>query len=163
MQQLEERGAALARRPDVDEGETRGRRGDLIAMLLEVQKRDGWLSPEELRRIAAALNVPEARAWGVASFYGAFRFTPRGRNHVKVCLGTACHIKGGNVALQSWERTCGVKEGEVSADGRFSIERVACVGCCAMAPVAVVNDETRGRLTPMAVEGIVRGLQGHER
>jgi len=133
-----------------------GSEGHLIALLLEVQKALGYLPPHALKAVATFLGVPETRVWSVATFYNEFRFVPKGRTHVKVCLGTACHIRGGEIIMQAWERKLGIREGEVTPGRTFSLDRVACVGCCSLAPVVLTNDEVQGRMSPMKVEGLVR-------
>ena len=102
--------------------------------------------------IARFLQIPESAIYGVASFYNQFRFTPLGRNPVKVCMGTACHMAGGRLVLEAMERELDIKVGGVTPDGEFSLERVACIGCCVMAPVAVISDNVHGKMTPLKVE-----------
>jgi NADH-quinone oxidoreductase subunit E len=143
-----ERIEALVSRP-------RGGRLNLITLLQEVQKELGWLPPAGMERIARALELSPANVEGVASFYNQFRFTPPGRCHVRVCMGTACHIKQGDLVLDQWKRKLEIEEGERSADGEFSLERVACVGACAQAPVSIVCDEVVGQMSPTRVEGII--------
>jgi NADH-quinone oxidoreductase subunit E len=96
-----------------------------------------------------------AAVWGTATFYSQFRFAPPGQNQVKICLGTACHIKGGEAILESWERELKIKIDETTPDRAFSLERVACVGCCALAPVMAVNDLIVGKSSPISVKGVI--------
>jgi NADH-quinone oxidoreductase subunit E len=91
----------------------------------------------------------------VATFYNQFRFNPPGRHPIKVCLGTACHVKGGEIILENFERKLQIQEGQTTPDREFSIDRVACVGCCALAPVAIVGEALYGKMQPSKVEGIV--------
>ncbi len=91
----------------------------------------------------------------MATFYNQFRFNPPGKNPIKVCLGTACHVKGGDIILENFERKLEIKEGETTPDREFSIERVACVGCCAIAPVALVGETVHGNMAPSKVEGLI--------
>jgi NADH-quinone oxidoreductase subunit E len=97
--------------------------------------------------------------YGVATFYNQFRFHPPGKHQIKVCLGTACHVGGGDIILENFERKLEIREGETTPDREFSIERVACVGCCALAPVAVFNEAVHGHMAPSKVEGLILGVQ----
>jgi NADH-quinone oxidoreductase subunit E len=108
---------------------------------------------------AKFLDIPESEIYSVATFYNQFRFVPPGKHHLKVCLGTACQIKSGRIILDSWERELDIKEGETTADREFSLERVACVGCCAMAPVTVVDDSIEGKVSPTRVKGILLSFE----
>jgi NADH-quinone oxidoreductase subunit E len=130
-------------------------RGKLIPMLQLVQDTLGYLPPEAIGAVAEHLGVSASEVYGVATFYNQFRFTPPGRHPVKVCLGTACHVKGGEIILENFERKLEIKEGQTTADREFSIDRVACVGCCALAPVALVGETLYGKMQPSKVEGIV--------
>ena len=109
--------------------------------------------------VAGYLELPEAQVYGVATFYNQFRFNPPGKHPVKVCLGTACHVKGGDIILENFERKLQIKEGETTPDREFSVERVTCVGCCALAPVALIGDEVHGKMAPSKVEGLILGFQ----
>lgn len=130
-------------------------RGKLIRILQETQAKLGYLPREAMLQIAGHLRIPGSEVYSVATFYNQFRFVPPGRHQIKVCLGTACQIKGGKVILESWERELDIKEGETSADREFSLERVACVGCCAMAPVTVVDEQIEGHVSPTRVKGVL--------
>ncbi len=134
-------------------------RGKLIPILQELQARFGYLHREMMLEIANFLGIPESEVYSVATFYNQFRFVPPGRHQVKVCLGTACQIKGGRIILESWQRELGIDEGETRADREFSLERVACVGCCAMAPVTVVDARVEGRVSPTRVKGIMLSFE----
>jgi NADH-quinone oxidoreductase subunit E len=90
--------------------------------------------------------------WGVVTFFNQFRLTPLGKNHVKVCMGTACHLAGGRLVLEALERELNIKVGKTSEDGHFSLERVACIGCCMLAPVTVIKDKIYPKMSPMKVE-----------
>ena len=127
-------------------------RGDLVPLLQEVQSRFGYLPREAMLEIAGFLQIPESTVWGIASFYNQFRFTPLGRNPVKVCMGTACHMAGGKLVLEAMERELDIKVGGVTPEGEFSLERVACIGCCVMAPVVVISDDVHGKMNPLKVE-----------
>jgi NADH-quinone oxidoreductase subunit E len=125
---------------------------NLIALLQEVQTKLGYLPKEALRRIADFLKVSDVEVWGVATFYNQFRFVPLGKYHTVVCMGTACHLAGGRLILDALERELGIKVGQTAEDGSFSLERVACIGCCMLAPVAVIKDKIHARMTPFKVE-----------
>ena len=130
-------------------------RGKLITILQEIQTKFGYLPREAMLKLAEHLRIPGSEVYSVATFYNQFRFIPPGRHQVKVCLGTACQIKGGKMILDSWERELSIREDETSEDGEFSLERVACVGCCAMAPVTVVDEQVEGKVSPTRVKGIL--------
>ena len=134
-------------------------RGNLIPILQMIQERHGYLAPESIKMTAQYLEIPICEVYGVATFYNQFRFHPPGKNQIKVCLGTACHIRGGDIILENFERKLGIREGETTTDREFSIERVACVGCCALAPVAAVNETIHGHMAPSKVEGLILGFE----
>ncbi len=124
----------------------------LIPILLEIQKALGFLPKEAMKRVAHFLGIKPIDVWGVATFYNQFRLTPLGRNHIKVCMGTACHLARGRLVLGALERELELKVGETASDGSFSLERVACVGCCMLAPVVVIKDKIYPRMSPFKVE-----------
>lgn len=130
-------------------------RGQLIPLLQAAQRTLGYLPAEALGLVAAHLGVTRSEVYGVASFYNQFRFIPPGRHPIKVCMGTACHVRGGEIILENFERKLEIREGETTADREFSIDRVACVGCCALAPVALVGETLHGHMAPSKVEGLV--------
>ncbi len=130
-------------------------RGNLIPILQMIQERHAYLPPEAIKTVAAHLEIPVCEVYGVATFYNQFRFHPPGRHPIKVCMGTACHVKAGDVILENFERKLEIKEGQTTPDREFSIERVACVGCCALAPVAIVGDTVHGHMAPSKVEGLL--------
>ena len=134
-------------------------RADLIPVLQKTQAQLGWLPREAMSAIAAKLNLHTVDVYTVATFYNQFRLTPPGRNQIKVCLGTACQTKGGKIVLDSWKRELKIEEGQTSADREYSLERVACVGCCAMAPVSVVNNQIEAKVSPMRVKGILLDIE----
>ncbi|MFH2006865.1 MAG: NAD(P)H-dependent oxidoreductase subunit E [bacterium] len=127
----------------------------LIPLLQAVQVEFGYLPRESMLAVARFLDLSPAKVYSVATFYNQFRFTPPGRHQVKVCMGTACAIKLGGVILDSWQRRLDIAEGETSVDREYSLERVACVGCCSMAPVTVVGEEVHGEMSPTKVDGIL--------
>jgi NADH-quinone oxidoreductase subunit E len=139
------------------------KREDLIPTLQKVQAKLGYLPAVAMEKIAEGIDVPAADVYGLATFYNQFRLNPPGKHQVKVCLGTACYMVGGDITLESFERRMEIKEGETSLDRLYSLERVACVGCCMMAPVVVVDDEVEGKVTPTRVDGIMLALQDAEK
>jgi len=124
----------------------------LIPLLQEVQTRLGYLPRKALQEIADFLEMAAVEVWGVATFYNQFRFVPLGKYHTTVCMGTACHLAGGRLILDALERELNVKVGKTAEDGKFSLERVACIGCCMLAPVVVIKDRIHPRMTPFKVE-----------
>lgn len=136
-----------------------GREHELIPVLQAVQGEFGYLPEPSMAGIAEFLRVPASRVFGVASFYAQFRFTPTGRNHITVCRGTACHVRGGPRILEEAERLLGISEGETTEDREYSIETVACIGACGLAPTMRVNDETYGKMTSKKVAEAL-GLRG---
>ena len=130
-------------------------RDNLIPLLQEVQDQLHYLSPEAVRLVADHLGLSENDVYGVATFYTQFRFVPPGQHHVRVCQGTACHVRGSDMILDAISRTTGIEPGETSADGKFSLERVACFGSCALAPVVVLDDKVYGRMTAAKTKKII--------
>lgn len=129
----------------------KGERGTLIPVLQKVQESFGYLSQEAISQVAKFLKVSESEIFGVLSFYAQFRTTPAGRNRVMVCRGTACHVRGGERILAAVERVLGIREGESTPDLEYSLETVACIGACALAPTMMINKSAHGRLTPAKV------------
>ena len=123
-----------------------GERNELIPMLQTVQEEFGYLPEETFEAIAEKLGIPASKVYGTATFYSQFYFTPRGEYEIKVCLGTACHVIGGMQIMEAFERELGIPPGGTTSDLKFSLERVNCVGSCALAPVVMVNDNVFGRL-----------------
>ena len=133
-----------------------GQRGILIAVLQRAQEMLGYLPEDAMSMIADRLSLSLSTVYGVASFYKHFHFKPRGKNIVKVCMGTACHVRGAKAVLNEMEDKFGVKEGETTEDLAVTLETVGCVGCCALAPVVTVNDkDLYGELTPKMVDDII--------
>ena len=137
-------------------------RDALIPLLQEVQDAHGYLSPDALRVIGDHLELPVAKIYGVATFYNQFRFQPQGRYHVQVCRGTACHVKGSAQLLETLQQELKVGPGETSRDGMFSLEVVACIGACGLAPVICVNGEFHAKLTPERVREVVSEYRSRE-
>jgi len=134
-------------------------RKNLIPILQMVQQELAYIPPEAIQMVAEHLELAACEVYGVATFYNQFRFNPPGKHPVKVCLGTACHVKGGEIILENFARKLGIQDGGTTADREFSIERVACVGCCALAPVALVGETVHGHMAPSKVEGMILGFQ----
>ena len=134
-------------------------RGNLIPILQMIQQQYHYLAPEAIKLVAGYLELAPCDVYGVATFYNQFRFQPPGKHPIKVCLGTACHVRGGDIILENFERKLGIPEGQTTEDREFSIERVACVGCCALAPVALIGETVHGHMAPSKVEGLILGFQ----
>ncbi len=124
-----------------------GQKGSLIPILQKVQEELGYLPEEAVSEIAHFLGTSESEIYGVASFYAQFRFVRQGEHTIKVCQGTACHVRGGRRILEAVEQELGIQPGETTEDYKFSLERVACLGSCALAPVMVVDKVVYGRMT----------------
>jgi NADH-quinone oxidoreductase subunit E len=122
-------------------------RDSLIPILQAVQQQYGYLPTEAMQQIADYLHLSNSTVYAVSTFYSQFRFVPGGRSTVKICCGTACHVQGGARILDDMERQLGIKPGETTADGEYTLETVACVGACALAPVVIVDDRIYGRMT----------------
>lgn len=133
-----------------------GEEGRLIPLLQRVQETDGFLSRQRIEEIHRQSGIPLAQIYGVATFYAQFRFSPVGKNLVKVCHGTACHVAGAKEITQAMESELGIATGETSADGLFTLEMVSCLGCCSLAPVIMVNSTTHGNLTEKEVRKILK-------
>lgn len=129
--------------------------GSLITVLQKAQGVYGYLPEEALRHIAESLDVPTARVFGVATFYTQFRFQPVGKYFIELCKGTACHVNGADTVERTIREELGIGDGETTADGLFSLKCVACLGCCSLSPVMMVNGETYGSLTPAKVREIL--------
>jgi NADH-quinone oxidoreductase subunit E len=139
-----------------------GRKQDnLIPILQGVQGKLGYLPRQAMLEIAQFLGIPEIDVYSVVTFYNQFRLNPPGKHSIRVCLGTACHMKGGYIALDAWKRRLGIGPGETTADREFDLDTVACVGCCTMAPVTVVDHKPEARTDPTRVDGLLLSF-GHE-
>ena len=132
-----------------------GKKGELIPILQQVQEESGYLSEQAMSEIATFTGASEGQVYSVATFYTQFRFTPIGRNHIMVCRGTACHVRGAPTILEELEKQLGIKEGEVTPDMEFSLETVACIGACGLAPNIVINKKTYGHLTRKRIPEII--------
>lgn len=136
-----------------------GLREELIPILQDAQERLGYLPREALTAVGEFLNIPESVVFGVTTFYAQFHLTRQGKHRIKVCCGTACHVRGGRRVMQTVRRTLGIRPGETTPDYEFSLERVACFGSCALAPVVVVDGKVHGRMTPQKVGRIIEELR----
>ena len=128
----------------------------LIPMLQDVQHIYGYLPEEVLQELSDFIGLPLSRVYGVATFYNQFRLTPLGENVIKVCRGTACHVSNSANILYAIETELNVKAGQTTRDKKFTLETVACIGACSIAPVIAVNDEYHGRLTVKEIPGILK-------
>ena len=133
----------------------KGKKDELILILQKVQDEFGYLPENALLEIAKFVGVPESRIYAVATFYTQFRFTPIGRKHMKICRGTACHVRGAPRILEEVKKQLDISEGETTADLEYSLETVACIGACGLAPNMVVNKKTHGRLTVKKISEIL--------
>ncbi|MFC1974098.1 NADH-quinone oxidoreductase subunit NuoE [Chloroflexota bacterium] len=131
------------------------KRENLIPILQQIQERLGYLPRDAMLAVAEFLKIPAIDVYGVVTFYNQFRLNPPGDHSIRVCLGTACHMKGGYIILDAWKRRLDIDQGETTPDRQFDLDTVACVGCCAMAPVAVIDDEVEARISPTRVDGIL--------
>jgi len=133
-----------------------GTKDELISMLQKVQVRFGYLPESAMECIARFLKVPESTVFGVATFYAQFKLVPTGRNIIKVCRGTACHVRGGARILSHIKKTLGITPGQTTPDREYTLETVACIGACALAPTMVTNDETHGQMTTKKVDELFK-------
>jgi len=135
------------------------RRENLIPILQRIQAELGYLSLPAMLEVARFLNIPDIDVYSVATFYNQFRLTPPGKHSIRVCMGTACHVKGGHITLAAWQRRLKIEVGETTPDREFDLDTVACVGCCAMAPVTVVDKKVEAKADPTRVDGILLNCQ----
>ena len=133
----------------------RGKLGALIPVLEQVQEALGYLPQAIQRKVARGLTIPVARVYGVVTFYSFFTMVPKGRHTARVCLGTACYVRGGRRVLNKMTEVLGIEPGECTEDRRFSLETVRCLGACGLAPVVVTDNTTHGRTKPVKLEGIL--------
>ena len=137
-------------------------RDHLIPILQEVQEAEGYLSQNAITTIGKSLNLPASKIYGVATFFNMFRFQPKGKHHVMVCRGTACHVKGSGKSLDMVTRTLKLQPGETSRDKQFSLEVVACMGACGLAPVVNINGQFYAKVTPMKLQRIIEECRQKE-
>lgn len=134
----------------------------LIPVLQLVQDTFGYLPEQAIDEVASHLKMTDVQVYGVASFYNHFRFIPLGKKPIQMCMGTACHMVGGGLVLEALERALGIKVGGITEDGEFSLDRVACVGCCGLAPVMVIDEKIYPRVTPTKVDEALVNLKMEE-
>jgi NADH-quinone oxidoreductase subunit E len=125
----------------------KGKHGGVIPVLQETQKKIGYLSREAMEVVSEELSIPLAELYGVATFYAQFHLKPRGRHIIRVCRGTACHVRGSAKIMEKIKSMLDVEENGTTEDLRYTLEPVACLGCCGLAPVVMIDDDTHGRLT----------------
>lgn len=135
------------------------RRENLVTVFQDIQEKDGYISENALESTAEYFGISKADAYSVVSFYAQFKFKKPGKHTIKVCKGTACHVRGSGSLLAALEERLGIKEGQTTPDGLVSLERVACLGACALAPAIVVDDKVHARITLAQLDKIVKGLQ----
>jgi NADH:ubiquinone oxidoreductase subunit E len=139
-----------------------GNREDLIPILQMVQDIEGFLSPESIRVISRRIRISENEIYGVATFYAQFRFHPPGEHHIQVCMGTACHVKGGAQLLVSLEYRLGIKSSETTPDKKFDLTHVACLGCCALAPVVKIDDTVYSQMSVLKLRKVLDEYDEHD-
>ncbi|MDI9617945.1 NADH-quinone oxidoreductase subunit NuoE [Methanothermobacter sp.] len=131
-----------------------GHASEIIPILQDIQDVYGYLPEHALEEVAGFTGVSKTHVYGVATFYAQFRFKPKGRKHIMVCTGTACHVSGAEQVLDALKRHLGIGEGDVTEDMEYSLESVGCIGCCSLAPCAMVNDDVVSRIKPSRVSKI---------
>lgn len=136
--------------------------GDIIPMLQRLQDTYGYLPPDVVLAVCEETSLPASRVFGVATFYSQFSLEPRGKHLVRCCRGTACHVRGGHRVQDTLEKTMGVTDGETTDDMLFSLESVACLGACALAPVMVVDKTYHGKMTPRNTELLLKKITKEE-
>ncbi|MEN8119323.1 MAG: NADH-quinone oxidoreductase subunit NuoE [Bacteroidota bacterium] len=134
-------------------------RDSLIPILQEVQDTEGFLSEKAIVKVGKHLKLPTSKIFGVATFYNQFRFEPKGKFHIQVCRGTACHVLGSATVLDELEKTLKIKADQTSRDGLFSIEVVACIGACGLAPVISINGEFHAKVTSASIKEIIENYK----
>jgi len=132
-----------------------GERGSLIQILLDIHHQYHWIFPEAARFISERLDIPLTQVYRVASFYKALSLEPRGEHLVRVCMGTACHVRGGVGVMDRVKQLTGVEEGGTTKEMRFTVERVNCLGCCALGPIMTVDDQYYGKMAPEKVRDVL--------
>lgn len=151
---MKENEATLEERMQAVLSDSEDGQGGLIPLLQKVQGEFGYVPEEAIFGISDVLGVPASEVFGVLTFYAQFRLTPRGRNLVRVCRGTACHVRGGVAIRKAVEKALGIKAGETTADMEYTLETVACIGACALAPTMVINDRVYGQMSTRKAEEI---------
>lgn len=137
-------------------------RDHLIPILQDIQDELGYLSDESLQAVGKHINVPTSKIYGLATFYNQFRFTPCGKNHIRICNGTSCHMMGSTTVLNTIEKLIKIKPGQTSRDGLFSLEEVSCIGACAQSPVISINNKFYGNLTEQKLEQLIEDIKNKD-
>jgi NADH-quinone oxidoreductase subunit E len=132
----------------------------LIMILQDIQKHYRYLPKDAMQMVAKKMRLPLAQIYGVATFYRSFSLEPKGKNHICVCTGTACHVRQANVIVDKLERDLGIKSGETSKDQQYSLERVNCLGACALGPLVTANDVYYGNMTVSKVDKMLADVRG---
>lgn len=132
---------------------------NLIMIIQEIQRRYNYLPEAALKYLASSIGVPLSRIYGVATFYSTFSLEPRGRNIISICLGTACHVRGGERVRERMEGSLNIKDGETTDDMRFTLETVRCIGCCSLGPVVKINEDMHGNISSDQVGKIIDQYQ----
>lgn len=142
--------------------EFEGSRDEIIPLLQKVQNEFGYLTNDSLKEISSFTRVPASSVYAIATFYAQFRFTPIGKKHVMVCRGTACHVNGAPKVLEDIQDHLGLKEGQTSEDLEYSLETVACIGACSLAPAIMINDEVEAKITKKKVSKLFPEVNSDE-
>ena len=137
----------------------RNQKSALISILQDIQTEYNYLPKEALERVAGGIGVPLSRVYSTGTFFRAFSLEPRGKHLITVCLGTACHVRGASRIMEELERNLGIKPGDTTEDGNFTLETVNCLGCCAIGPIIVVDDKYFGEVTTAKVASILRNYE----
>ena len=139
-----------------------GERGALIPLLQSAQETYGYIPESAIDHISEVVGIPSADIYGVITFYSQFRLKPMGKNIIKVCDGTACHVNSSTALIRTLESELQIGNDETTDDGLFTMQKVACLGCCSLSPVIMINDETYGRLTPKKVQQLIKEYRDNE-
>ena len=140
-----------------------GTPGELIPLLQSAQDHFGYIPRRAIHYIAGVTGIPESEVYGVITFYNQFRLRPVGKYIIRLCCGTACHVARSRVLIDTIQDELGIEVNDTTEDGLFTLLTVACLGCCSLAPVMMINDDTHGRLTPGTVRKILRGIRRQEK
>ena len=140
-----------------------GAPGELIPLLQSAQDHFGYIPRQAISYISGVTGIPESEIYGVITFYSQFRLQPMGKYVIRACAGTACHVSGSRMIIDTIEDELGIEVGGTTSDGLFTLNTVACIGCCSLAPVIMINDDTHGQLTPASVRRLLRDYRRREK
>ena len=140
-----------------------GEAGELIPLLQSAQDHFGYIPRHAIQYISSVTNIPQSQIYGVITFYSQFRLTPMGKYVIRVCVGTACHVSRSKMLVDTLQDVLGIEVGDTTEDGIFSLFTVSCIGCCSLAPVIMINDETYGNLTPNKTRKIIKKIWREEK